>query len=356
VPDAPTPPTNLPTNLLAPELSTVTDEEVVIHAGAEVRRHVGLAPGTSYRFDGIDAHTLSRPPGALLTTLATVNDTHFGEIDCGVIEGMEVGPILRSDPGEPLYPETMNRAAIAEIGSLCDGRGPDAVVAKGDLTSHGTHEEYRLFLDSYGDAFGERLYHVRGNHDAYLGNTFAADAPREVNLPGLTLAILDTVIPTKTTGRLSADQRGWLDEVLARADRPVLVVGHHHPWDPGSARRSPTYFGINPDDSEALVEIAARRPRFLAYVAGHTHRNRVREFAAAPGVPWVEVACTKDYPGSWAEYRVYEGGVMQVHHRISSPPALAWTERTRALFGGLYPQYALGRIEDRCFVLRSRSS
>ena len=62
----------------------------------------------------------------------------------------------------------------------------------------------------------------------------------------------------------------------------------------------------------------------------------------------------KDYPGSWAEYRVFEGGILQVHRRISSPEALDWSERTRALFGGLYPSYAFGRLEDRCFPIWPR--
>ena len=44
-------------------------------------------------------------------------------------------------------------------------------------------------------------------------------------------------------------------------------------------------------------------------------------------MPFVEVACAKDYPGVWAEYRVYEGGYTQVVRRISAPDALAWTER-----------------------------
>ncbi len=44
----------------------------------------------------------------------------------------------------------------------------------------------------------------------------------------------------------------------------------------------------------------------------------------------------KDFPGTWAEYRVHEGGVMQVHRRISTPEALAWTDQTRAMFAGFY--------------------
>src|SRR5581483_2770387 len=65
------------------------------------------------------------------------------------------------------------------------------------------------------------------------------------------------------------------------------------------------------------------------------------------------VACVKDFPGSWAEYRVYEGGIMQIHRRIDAPDALAWTELTRGMFGGLYPDYAFGSIGDRCFVIRT---
>jgi 3',5'-cyclic AMP phosphodiesterase CpdA len=248
----------------------------------------------------------------------------------------------------------MNAAAIAEISALREGRGPDAVVAKGDLTNDGTDEEFQQFLDHYRVAFGDRLHAVRGNHDAYRGQTFAAEAPREVVLPGVALALLDTVIPTQTTGQVSASQLEWLDELGARADRPVLVFGHHHPWDPGSASRASTYFGISPDDSERLIAVIARRPAFVGYFAGHTHRNRVRHFAPTGDLPWVEVASVKDFPGSWAEYRVFEDGILQVHRRVSSPAALRWTERTRAMFGGMYPGYSFGSLRDRCFPIWRR--
>ena len=74
-------------------------------------------------------------------------------------------------------------------------------------------------------------------------------------------------------------------------------------------------------------------------------------------MPTIEVGCVKDFPGTWAEYRVYETGVMQVVHRISSPEALDWSERCRHLykdFGLEYESYALGRLEDRCFTLALR--
>jgi 3',5'-cyclic-AMP phosphodiesterase len=117
------------------------------------------------------------------------------------------------------------------------------------------------------------------------------------------------------------------------------------------------YFGIDPDSSEALVEVVLRRPEIVGYFCGHTHRNRVRHFGATGDFPWVEVASVKDFPGSWAEYRVFDGGIMQVHRRISAPEALAWSEQCRHLYGDLldYEKYAFGELSDRCFVVGSRS-
>ena len=332
----------------AVEVTTVADEEAVVFDGPVPIRLTGLTPDTDYEHHGVFFRTLPRPPGPRLATIATVNDVHFGETECGVIDGLEgfVGPILTSPPGADPYPEVMNRAAVAEIRTL----QPDAVVAKGDLTTHGTEEEYRAFLGCYQPAFGDRLRWIRGNHDGDL----AGFDPQELNLSGVTLAILDTSIPGRPSGRVPVDQLEWLDELGSRADRPVLVFGHHHCWDPGSRTRAASYFGINPDDSEALVEVVARRPAIVGYFAGHTHRNRVRRFASTGTVPWVEVACVKDFPGTWAEYRVFEGGILQIHHRIASPAALAWSESCRAMIDGLYPSYALGELADRCFPIWPR--
>jgi Icc protein len=325
------------------ELTTVADDEAVLFDGVEVVRLEGLTPDTAYEHEGVEFRTLPRPAGERLTTVATVNDLHFGEVECGRIEGFDIGPVLTAGPGDEPYPEVMNRAAVAEIAE----RDPAAVVAKGDLTSGGTEKEYEEFLDCYRPAFGDRLHWVGGNHDSRLG-----PLPRvEVNLEGVTLAILDTVIPGMASGQVSAEQVEWLDELGARADRPVLVFGHHHAFDPASQKRPAAYFGINPHDSESLVDVVARRPLLVGYFAGHTHRNRVRRFAATGDVPWVEVACVKDFPGTWAEYRVYEGGILQVHRRLARPNALAWSEKCRALLMGLYPQYSFGAIGDRCFTI-----
>ena len=332
-----------------PELTTVGTDVAVVHQGRHVRRHEGLTPDRAYELDGFTFHTLPEP-GELLATFATVNDVHFGEETCGIVEGSDVGPVFRSTPGESPYPEVMNRGAVAEIGAL----GPDAVVVKGDLTANGTVEEYDAFRAAYEPAFGERLHVVRGNHESYNRAPYAAEPFQEVTLPGVTLAVIDTSVDGEVAGTVTGAQLDWLDELGARADRPVLLFGHHHLGDRASREKADRTFGIDVDASESLLAAVARRPAVRGYFAGHTHRNRVRRFAATGDVPWVEVACVKDYPGAWAEYRVYDGGIVQIEHRISTPEALAWTEQTRHMYAGLYHDYAFGSLADRCFVVPAR--
>jgi len=332
--------------LTTAELTTVADDEAVIHDGGEVRTYRDLAPDTDHELEGFSFRTLPQL-GERLATVATVNDVHFGEEVCGLMEGLPDSPSFRVEPGAEPYPELMNRGAIEEITAI----GPDAVLVKGDLTCDGLDVEYAAFLDAYGTAFGDRLHHVRGNHDAYRHQTYAPEGPRRVDVDGLTVALLDTTIPGHTSGRVPAEQLEWLDDLAADTDRPVLALGHHHVWNPAANVRPDDYFGIHPDDSERLIGVVARHPGIVGYAAGHTHRNRVRHFAATGDRPWAEVACVKDYPGTWAEYRVFDGGVLQVHRRISTPDALAWTEQTRGMFGGLYGSYAFGELRDRCFAM-----
>jgi len=337
--------TSIPIETVA-ELSTVASRYAVVHDGARARRFDDLEPATDHEIGGFAFRTLPEP-GELLATFATTNDVHFGEVECGRVTGSDVGPVFSAEPGEPPYPVVMNEGAVTEIAAL----DPDAVVVKGDLTSDGTDEEYQAFLDVYEPAFGDRLYHVRGNHESYHHSQNGARATQEIVLPGVRLALIDTSLDGVEYGGVSDEQLDWLDALAADSDRPVVVLGHHHVWNPSSAERPERYFGVRTDDSERLVDVVARRPVIASYLCGHTHRNRVRRYAATGDVPWAEVSAVKDYPGAWAEYRVHEGGIVQVFHRISSSDALTWTEKTRHMFSGLYAGYAFGALADRCFTI-----
>lgn len=335
------------------DVTTVADDLVVIHDGLDVRRYDGLAPETEHELDGVSVRTLPRPDGELLCRFATVNDVHFGEVEAGRIDDLTEGPIRRADPGAEPYPEVMNRAAAAEM----DAVDPSAVIVKGDLSVDGEPAEWDAFEACYREPFGHRLHVVRGNHDAYRHQAeYAGD--QRIDLPGVTVALLDTAIPGATTGTITTEQIDWLDELCASADRPVFVMGHHQQWigSGADAKRSDDYFGLHPDASDALDALASHRHGIVAYAAGHTHRHRVRAMIRS-GVPSIEIGCTKDFPGTWAEYRVYEGGIMQVVHRMSTPEALAWSESCRGLysdFGIDYETYALGTLADRCFNISVR--
>ena len=208
------------------------------------------------------------------------------------------------------------------------------------------------------------MHHVRGNHDAMLDPTLAVqDAPCTlVDLPGRH--------PRRARHGDPGDRRrpppgptscSGSTTSPAERTRPVLVFGHHHCWNVEAPRPSTDgpYFGIRARrTAEALVAVFARHDHLVGYFAGHTHTNRVRRFAAAPRtVPFAEVACTKDYPGAWAEYRVYEGGYTQVMRRVAAPAAFAWAERCRSMIQGIYGELVLGGLEHRCFAvaLLSRS-
>jgi Icc protein len=169
------------------------------------------------------------------------------------------------------------------------------------------------------------------------------------------IALLDTARDGQGGGSLAPDQLDWLDELGARAEEQVLVFGHHPVWEDDVDDWVDDSAAINRADSTRLVQVFARRPAVTGYFAGHTHRNRVRHFPATGSVPYAEVACTKDFPGSWAEYRIFEEGTLQIHHRIATPAALEWSERCRVLFFGLYPKYAFGGLSDRCFVVPKRA-
>ena len=332
------------------DVTTISDDLIVLHRGTSSRRYVELQPDTLYEFDGVSTRTLARPDGELMCRFATVNDVHFGEVECGRMDGRSDGPIQRRDHHETPHPDLMNTAAVREMAAI----NPDAVLVKGDLTLDGSDDEFEAFEACYRPAFGDRLHVVRGNHDAYHDQG-RYDRDLWIELPGICVALMDTVIATETTGELTEEQIAWLDDKVASTRERVLVMGHHQQWVDG--KRSDDYFGLHPDSSDALDRIVARRTNVLGYTAGHTHRHRVRYMPC--GAPTVEVGTIKDFPGTWAEYRVYEGGVMQVVHRVSDPDALAWSERCRGLyadFGMNYESYALGSLDQRCFVFPDRHS
>ncbi len=72
--------------------------------------------------------------------------------------------------------------------------------------------------------FGDRLHVVRGNHDAYQGqHRYAGD--QWIELPGLTIGLLDTTIPQQTTAGCVTAQLAEVDDRLAATSRSCAADG-----------------------------------------------------------------------------------------------------------------------------------
>ncbi|NLU76505.1 phosphodiesterase [Streptomyces sp. HNM0575] len=248
---------------------------------------------------------------------AHISDTHLGQD--------------RADGGARALERTERvlRALDALPGEL------DAVVHTGDVTDHGTPEEYAQAAKLLG-ASRHTVLHCPGNHDA-RGPYRAAlldgdpDDSAPVNrlhvLPGATFAMCDSSIPGRGDGYLDDATLDWLDAALAGAhrDRPAFVCFHHPPLRLHGQYVDP----IRQFGEERLAAVVERHPHVAALLCGHSHTPAVTAFAglplvAAPGVvsslrmPWEgEQNGPLDYelPPMLA-YHVHDDGRLTTHFRV----------------------------------------
>ena len=160
------------------------------------------------------------------------------------------------------------------------------------------------------------MRHVRGNHDAMRDPELARQgAPYAIALDGVTLAVLDTVGARVTSAvRSPPSSVGWLDDLAAARPDPVLVFAHHPVFnhDPSSGlTRTTTTRRCSPRSSRA------RREHRRVLRRAHAHQPRRARPARRATCRASRSRARKDYPGAWAEYRVYEGGYTQVMRRVS---------------------------------------
>jgi hypothetical protein len=107
--------------------------------------------------------------------------------------------------------------------------------------------------------------------------------------------------------------------------------------------------GVPARDANPFLDAVAAAHPATVVTSGHTHRHRARRHGP---LLVTEVGSTKDYPGTWAGYLVYEGGIVQTVRRVMAPEAIRWTERTARMFGGAWGRWSPGRLDDRCVAQR----
>lgn len=334
------------------------DRTVGVHAdggpGAAVLD--ALAPGTVQRIEvsgeglvggprALETRTLNPPPGEELFRLATVSDVHVGSTSTGYFHTITEVP----RPPE-LHPVRCLREAVVEL----DAWGAEHLVIKGDLIDLSTATNWAS-VDRALQGLRIPVDLIPGNHETSKDSQMPPHAGaagsglhlvqgvQSLDRPGIRLVLADTTRPGTDLGDISAVADRIVDAV-ARTELPVLVGLHHQLM----RFRFPTYLppGIpGPDAQRFLHRVGAANPRTLI-TSGHTHRHRRRDVGP---VTVTEVGSTKDFPGTWAGYQIYEGGIVQTVRRISEPSCIRWTDHTRRAAGGVWALWSPGRLADRCF-------
>jgi 3',5'-cyclic AMP phosphodiesterase CpdA len=351
-------------------------------AGTRLVRVEGLAPGTRHAIDievaGAESpapsewwpaefETLPAPQAELVASFATTNDMHFGEPRFGgtLLENGDYGPVaegfpeVHADEGDVPYWKYMNEDCIADI----NASGVDAAIVKGDIADRGLPEQFEAAARAFA-GFDMPHHAFLGNHDYYgLLEGVEVDgydllgqppAPRNLELGGWRLVLLETVEPGEHHGVFGDDRLAWLRESLAETregDVPTLLLMHHQPVPPEHRDRYPNNIGMLPEHSLRLFDLLGENPQVKGVLIGHTHRNRVRRYPRSGRVPFIEVHCTKDYPGGFAHYRLFQdGSFRQEVRRTGSERALAHSTRCRDFFRGGYRPFSLGPLSARSFV------
>ncbi|MEY2426229.1 MAG: 3,5-cyclic-AMP phosphodiesterase [Actinomycetota bacterium] len=286
---------------------------------------------------------VAAPPGRELYRFATVNDIHIGETEFGFPTRY-----AEADDVEP-YPVRCLRAALAEAKEW----GAERILAKGDLTDHGWEEEFEMFALLLAES-GLPSNTILGNHDIRDDETDGvavlrrrgldvASTATAIDVPGLRIVMLPSASEPHA-GSWSASDTAATIEFAADHGAAVFVATHHYPQRFNVANEFPP--GIPVRQTTPLLDGLDRvAPRSLI-ACGHTHRHHRRHYKS---LLITEIGSTKDFPGVWAGYVVYEGGITQTVHRVVEPSAREWTDRTgKTLLGG-WRWWSPGLRSHRCW-------
>lgn len=266
---------------------------------------------------------------------------HIGETDFGV-------PFRYREPDdvEP-YPARCLRAALAEAKAW----GAQRVLAKGDLTDRGEEEEFEWFAALVREA-DVQMHAILGNHDIRTNEVDGAAILRHrgidlattataIDVPGLRIVMLPSLLDFHK-GHWSHEDRQQTVRLAAEADKPVFVATHHYPQHLNVSNEFPP--GIPARVAKPLLDQLDRVAPRSIIAMGHTHRHHRRHYKS---LLLTEIGSTKDFPGVWAGYVVYEGGITQTVHQVQDPSAREWIDRTGKTLFGMWRRWSPGLRSHR---------
>jgi calcineurin-like phosphoesterase family protein len=157
--------------------------------------------------------------------IALISDVHFGP------KAWFEGKLRKlSHEAERLTSEFVERMNTIEK--------PDLVVNLGDVIEDASHDEdlqnYQRFVDVLA-ALDAPVLHVAGNHDSVnlsdedLRDLWSHNGPLYYSriFADVHLSVLRSIELKHVAVHLPDEQLSWLEQDLARADRPAIVLVHH---------------------------------------------------------------------------------------------------------------------------------
>ncbi|GAA4020522.1 metallophosphoesterase [Allokutzneria multivorans] len=223
----------------------------------------------------------------------------------------------------------------------------DAIVVSGDITDHGSEQEYELAREVL--AADVPVLIVPGNHDArsnfrevLLRKGFVDDAegedPTGTDAPinrvrevgGAVFLLCDSVIPGRDEGLLDDDTIAWLDERLTEVspEAPALICVHHPPV----RLHDPFIDALGMRGADRLARVVEKHPRVAGVLCGHAHAAVATTFAGrpllvAPGVvstgllPWEHGGVSTELPPGLAFHVLDDQNRLTTHYRVVLPGA-----------------------------------
>lgn len=171
------------------------------------------------------------------------------------------------------------RDALESVDRLA--QAPEAIVITGDLTDTGLPGEYAHLRELLG---GLRcpVYLFPGNHDdrATLREAFADHAHLQgaagfvqyaVDLGGLRLVTVDTVVPRASHGAVDRERLAHAARLLADAAGTPTIVAMHHPPFPTFVEHMDAIGLLQ--GTEELAALIGAAPHIERVICGHLHRS-----------------------------------------------------------------------------------
>lgn len=246
-----------------------------------------------------------------MIVLAHLSDTHFD--------------------GESRSTERVDRV-FAYLNTLPNR--PDAILVTGDITDHGTADEYAHARASLTSEIPILL--CPGNHDdraAYRTGLLDEDADaKPINRAHLVgnavVAMIDSTVTGEPGGAIAPETLAWLQQALddAGPDTPIFIGFHHPPVK----LFSPIVDKMQLVDDGAFRELIESDSRIVGLFCGHAHTSASTTFAGVPlrvapsvssvlGCDWEGTespVVTYDVPPSLAFHVLDDDGRLTTHYRV----------------------------------------